>query len=159
MTTVPDLSHHFVTGERANGDLYLYLTDDCPGWLREAVLDAHDDEVPNDWRHDVAHQIVRGLTGEHAPEVDWVDDYIEVYNLADTITHRETTWTSDVLRWAGENITRVGYYDVWLENGNADPATNPVDGLKCAMFQAIHEMTQTLAEAIRQAHAGDGSEV
>ena len=147
-TLNPSLTHHFVIANRADGKPYAYLADDCPDWLREAVRDAHDGESPNDWRYWVARRIVDDLTGVDAPDDDFLYDYAQVYEVADRIADVETTYTYDVLQWAAENLSRTGYYEVWLNEHGMEPAHTPVEGLRIAMFQAIHEMVITIADAI-----------
>ena len=43
------LGSYFVTGKRDNGETFAKCTDDAPQWLRDAIMTAHDSDLPNDW--------------------------------------------------------------------------------------------------------------
>ena len=40
---------------------FFKLKDGCPDWMTKAVHDAHDDELPNDWRFEICAQITEWL--------------------------------------------------------------------------------------------------
>ena len=47
MTT--NFTSHFVIHTRADGETFTTLADDAPAWLQEAVREAHQGDLPNDW--------------------------------------------------------------------------------------------------------------
>jgi hypothetical protein len=83
---------------RESGEVFWSLTDDRPEWLVEAVRDAHDGELPNDWRYEhcwhIACMVDRGES----------DPFVIADALVDVAT-------SDLLSWAAEYPGRLGYCD------------------------------------------------
>jgi hypothetical protein len=150
-TKNPSLTEYFLRGTRDDGTSFFHLSPSTPEWLTDAVYDAHDGEGPNDWRYSVCRLIVDELTGDNADEDNDVDDGDNVQRVAASVTDRETTYTSDVLNWASENLSRLGYYHDHVADYGDTGSYSPVEGLSIAMHRAIYDMTLTLADAIATA--------
>lgn len=97
-------STSFVKQRRVGtGEDYLVLRDDAPEWMRTAVIAAHGDLGPNDWRYQAIREALEIIAedGEEAgtPEPD-------VYN------HELATWlSSSGHRWAycDEQLAEPGF--------------------------------------------------
>jgi hypothetical protein len=135
MTTYSD---YFVTGTRDDGTSFVSLRDDRPDWLQQAVYDAHDDEMPNDWRYAMCERIVSaiddGVTG--------VDELVD--SLVDT-------WTADRLAWLSDNIGRVSYVDDAIDDGLVDCSAGLVAMIGVGQYVTISQMVDVIVSAIDDA--------
>lgn len=121
------------TVPRADGSSYVRLNDDCPQWLRDAVYEAHDEELPNDWRYETCQAIVSAL--------DSADDDFNPMMLADELAD---VYTSDLLDWYRGNISRMGYADEMINDcpTSLDYAS---ELLRWGQRFAIEQMVEVLA--------------
>ena len=87
---------HFETRTRDSGP-YITLTDGAPEWLKDAVRDAHQGTLPNDWIYAECKAAVEAfdvgdLTNEEDPDDDvhaYADAQVDVY-------------TMDLFQWAAD---------------------------------------------------------
>ena len=135
-------SNYFTTDRRDDGTTFTLLTDEAPKWLVKAVYKAHDGELPNDWRFDIAARIVDLLDDALSHCVDWDDDLITQV-ADDTVEWR----TSQLFRWVADEPDRLGYIDDAALFGESDV----VGRVRAGQFNAIEQMTRTLADAIDDA--------
>lgn len=47
---------YFITATRHNGDQFTKLTDNAPGWLKDAIKEAHGDIFPDDYIYEWCHE-------------------------------------------------------------------------------------------------------
>lgn len=126
---------------RDDGSAFYTLSDDRPEWLYDAVQEAHDGELPNDWRYDTAHSIVNLIDiGLSVPG--------EASEIADSLTD---VYNYDLLEWVSGHLGRMEYVDEAISEG-ADTLT---EALMRGQFTAIERMASILLEAI--AENGDES--
>ena len=101
---------------KSDGTSYTYLSE-APYWepirddLLKIVRDAHDDEIPNEWRYSTVAHIVESLLEYGQPsESPWdVDSYREVsWEIAES---GADSWTSQNIAWLAENVGRVAFRD------------------------------------------------
>lgn len=139
-------SQHFERRTRDNGETFTTLTDDAPEWLRDAILEAHDDELPNDWRYETCESIVGALEDGAEPE-EIADSLVDVY-------------TGPLFQWLADYIGRGAYCDEALESGLAGGTSG--DGLeaivRAGQYLAIETMARGLAEAIAEHQDDDEDE-
>lgn len=129
-------AQHFANAERDDGTEFVQLTDDAPDWLRDAVYEAHDGELPNDWRYETARSIVAGL-----------DEGLEPDEIAENLVD---VYTPDLLAWTSGPPLRIHYVDEAPQDfGAPDPAGQLARG----QWLAIDRMVAVLAEAYDEATA------
>jgi len=137
------MQNPFITNERLDGSLYYTLDPNAPEWVLDTVREMHDDELPNDWRWDVA-----------AALWDTLDDgaFHDAWESAQFVTDRYTA--AEAARWLSEYGSRIAYLDEWVERfGNLDG--HPETGgqlLLGAMFMAVHNMADILIDAFAAHH-------
>jgi hypothetical protein len=101
--------------ERADRSKFLALPSSAPDWMREALRSAHDEELPNDWRYELALRSALALKEE--PEAHLSDLASQV---AEDIS---TVYTGELLSWYAEIPSRLSYADEAREElgtGSAD---------------------------------------
>jgi hypothetical protein len=139
--TTTTLAAYFQRRTREDGSTYVTLAEDRPEWLYDAVRDAHDGELPNDWRYQICSAIVDALADGAEPE-EIADSLVDVY-------------THDLLAWLSDNVGRADNVNEALEEYIAD-VDNGIDRIIAAgQYLCIERMVQVLADAIAE-HAGDG---
>lgn len=90
---------YFHTGERANGEEYIY-TEDAPEWVAEMVREAHGDMMPDDWRYRFVRDVLSHLSdGESAEDVQ--------YASADN----DYPYTAERTAWLSSRNDRMQYLD------------------------------------------------
>jgi len=140
--TMNTTSHYFTTDRRDDGTTFTLLTDDAPIWLADAIYEAHDGELPNDWRYAIAARIVDLLDEAQADGIDWGDDLIT--QVADDLVE----WrTSRLFQWVADDPLRLGYVDDAPLFGEGDVASR----VRTGQFNAIEMMTRTLVAAFNDA--------
>jgi hypothetical protein len=132
MTT---MTSYFQTNTRESGDTFVTLADDVPEWVRDAVMAAHDGEMPNDWRY----QTVAAIFEAFIDTPDAVPSEV-AESLADV-------YTSDRLAWLAGHLERVNYVDEANEEAGG-PCLPLVDQLGAGQFYCILAMADQVYEAI-----------
>jgi hypothetical protein len=101
--------------ERADRSKLLALPSSAPDWMREVVYSAHEEELPSDWRYELALRSALALKEE--PEADLSD-------LASRVAEEiSTVYTGQLLSWYAELPSRLSYADEAREElgtGSAD---------------------------------------
>jgi hypothetical protein len=83
----------FQEKKRDNGETFFTLTDEAPRWLLEAVRDAHQGTIPNDW-----------IWAECAAACEAIDSWgpkfeDDIVNYADS---RVDVYTKELYQWAAD---------------------------------------------------------
>lgn len=108
------ISEHFETKERANGDRFSTLKDDAPEWLGDAVYDAHNGCLPNDWVYEMARAAVCAIEEGSLNEDslgEWCDGMVDVYTK-DLFGWSEQFCLTDLFSLAEEEVADMGAGDV-----------------------------------------------
>lgn len=138
--TMETMVSYFETRRRDSGEEFVTLVDGAPAWLRDAVMAARDDEVPNDWRYDTCAAIWGRL--EEFAVGECGDD--EVYEMADGLTD---IYTNNLTAWLASNLNRVAIVDEALDDGLWE-RTNGIAGLLAtAQCRTIEQMAMILRDA------------
>ena len=145
------MSKHFRTGYRADGlTAYVYLNDDAPAWLRDAIREAHDGEFPNDWRYDASESIVMAF-GEFGCELG--------EGIGEDMRHTITDYLAmptnpELLTWAADHTGRLGYAEEYFSEygnpyamGDTHYHEDPLAGLRVAFHYCTRQMVDILADA------------
>jgi hypothetical protein len=84
-------------------DDLVFLHDDAPQWLSDAVFEAHDGASPNNWVYEQCMHAVGVLDDGCVDDDEVAADLVDVY-------------TADLIAWlADDQMCRVGYVDQAME--------------------------------------------
>jgi hypothetical protein len=126
--------------ERANGSRFLALPLSAPDWMREAIRSAHNEELPNDWRYELALRSAMAL--KEQPEAD-------LYELASEVAEElSTVYTAELLSWYAEIPSRLSYADDAREELGAGAADDIGGDLHCGMWLAAQRGALALFSAL-----------
>lgn len=138
------LTDFFKRGERPSeydrDSMIWTLTDDAPEWLTDAVREAHDGELPDDWRYETCRRICSELDERETFDVD------ESNEIADTVTD---IYNADLLRWLGGYLTRAEYCDRAAAEYGA-PSDCLFTQIRTGQYLCIEEMVRVLIEAVAE---------
>ena len=137
------LFNAFVSDKRhVTGDKFYKLADGSPEWMGDAVMAAHGDMMPDDWRY----ACIRGLCSSIADSSDLddergeiVDGEVDVYNAA-------------LVAWLGSNLWRGSYCDDAMQE--LGTPSSVWDLLRQGQYQEADETFGLLVAALE----GEGSE-
>ena len=108
------LAANLVLATRTDGTEYRIFREDCPMYddLRAIIRDAHNDELPNDWRYGMVHALAHAFLDYSQPDSrPWaLDDFLEV---AGEVAELHTDHAhSRALGWLADNVARCHFDDV-----------------------------------------------
>ena len=129
------------TNTREDGSKYVSLSDsncwsDIRDDLQTICREAHNGEMPNDWRFDTIYSIVDELQTN-----GWDDD--TSHELADSLTD---VYTSDLLTWVAGNITRA----TWSDDDLATPTTDIVKLIQVRQYDEIRLMVRVIIQELER---------
>ena len=108
------LAANLVLATRTDGTEYRMLREDCPMHddLRAIIRDAHNGEMPNDWRFGMVYDLCHALLEYSQPSpTPWtLEDYLEV--AGDVAELQVDHAYSRALSWMADNVTRCHFDDV-----------------------------------------------
>lgn len=143
------IGHFFVGAVRSDGSEYVLLTDDAPDWLKDAVREAHDFELPDDWRYATAAAIAVSLDealdeeGVDGWGWDGWDDW--VMSTAEALVD---VYNTDLARWLAGDVRRGEYVDRSIDEfGATDVGADVFRSIRVGQFYCIEEMARVLLAA------------
>jgi hypothetical protein len=98
MKTITKRAEHlrtfFKTKERDNGDTFVYTTDDRPQELQDAIYEAHEQQLPNDWIFGTFADLLQKVEEYDCENIEQLEDYRHeiVDSYVDIYTHDLTKW-------------------------------------------------------------------
>ncbi len=140
LSTTRTLSAWFVSAVRSNGETFVKLDDGAPEWLADAVMEAHGDEMPNDWRYETLQSIACCICDGNVEAGDIADRLVDVYN-------------SDLLAWLAGHLERPVYVGEYVEDYGWDNDQGVIGAIAGGQRLCIDEMAATLLAAVEDAHA------
>lgn len=145
MTT---LSKFFETRTRDNGESFVTLVDDAPEWLEDAIREAHQSDLPNDWIYEECRAVCEAVDcDELSPE--------SVHEHADS---RVDIDTSSLFQWAADMCGSSAFSEAEeraVELG-AQQAGKPLwERLGVIQFCAIAFIAETMLAAIENARSAE----
>lgn len=150
MKTFQEMAESFraaiVSDTRTDGTTFYKLAEGSPEWMRAACREAHDGELPNDWRYDIIDSLLERIA----------DDGEDDYDSGDAADGLVPIYNSDRVRWLGENVGRGDYCDRAAEEYGIEGGI--FDRIGQGMYLCIQEMGHTLVEAIRTATEEQGDD-
>lgn len=131
-----ELAKQFETRTRDSRTRYVTLIDGRPDWIYDAVVMAHEDELPDDWRYETCQSICY-----------LIDDGItEASEIADSLAD---IYTSDLIAWLGGHWCRP----VWVDNARADGLIEPdadlETQLRIGQYCCIESMASIFLQAVQ----------
>ena len=116
------LASNLVLATRTDGTEYRILREDCPMYddLRAIIRDAHNDELPNDWRFSMVYDLCHALLDYSQPQgqVFTADDYRDcIGEIAET---KVETGTYALLIWLASNLNRCHFDEPEIYCADAD---------------------------------------
>jgi hypothetical protein len=107
------LASSLVLATRADGTEYRMLREDCPMYedLRAIIQDAHNGELPNDWRFGMVYDLAHALLDYSQPQACavTVDEFREC--IGDIVATQGDTSTYALLVWLSDNVARCHFDD------------------------------------------------
>ena len=143
------LASSLVLATRTDGSEYRMLREDCPMHddLQTIIRAAHDDELPNDWRFGMVHDLCHALLDYSQPLACAVtlDDYREW--IGDIVELRIDTSTHALLTWLADNVGRCHFDEVEAWVGDAD-GSDIADLAQRRQREAITTMANVILQGV-----------
>ena len=143
------LASSLVLATRTDGTEYRMLREDCPMHddLRDIVRDAHNGEMPNDWRYGMTYTLCHALLDYSQLQAcavtlddyrEWVGDIVELH--ADTSTYALLTWLAD-------NVSRCHFDEpeAWCDSADG---SDIADLAQRRQREAIATMAHTILSGL-----------
>jgi hypothetical protein len=147
-----DFSKHFVSDKRDNGETFTTLKDDRPEWLQDAVREAHQTDLPNDWIYGECKAAVEAFDEGSLTDEDSIHEYAD---------GRVDIYTKDVYQWAADMClsSTFSYAEEEAEGMGVDLKGGVVKLLQTVQYCAISTIARTMLEACTKAERGaDGAD-
>ena len=114
------------TSESFNDYIQYSLKEDQKEKYQEFVRELHDDEMPNNWRYEIIHDLLYSFVYEYEDDLEdhlheIADSLVDVYNV-------------DRAKWLADDITR-GCIDIDTQN-----KTSIFELIGIAQYEAIYSM-------------------
>ena len=129
--------------KRGDGSEFLRLADGSPQWMRDAIRSAHDEELPNDWRYELALRAALALRDSPA-----ADRYELAYEVAEELS---TVYTAELLHWYTESPARLSYADEAREELGSGSADDVGGMLQLGQWLAAQRGALALFDALSEA--------
>jgi hypothetical protein len=155
VTKPASIYDHFETSYRGTGpacETFVALKDDAPTWLRDAVYEAHQGTLPNDWIYAqcrAAAELIDTRLGHES----WEDDADKIHEHADS---EVDIYTRALYQWATDFCLSSLFAHAEEEaNDFGDPSTDTVKRLSTLQYCAIQSITSTIVDAWRASLAAE----
>lgn len=110
-TIAADALAYFETARRTTDDescTFVKLKESAPGWLRDAVREAHGDMLPDDYKFRMAHEACETIAE--------VGEFGDMAEIEQEFADKADTYTSDLLTWLGSSYQRLSYCDAAISD-------------------------------------------
>lgn len=134
-----EFAKHFARKTRDNGEAFVTRRDDAPEWLQNAVYDAHQGTLPNDWIYAECLAAVEAFDNDELGE-----DGDGVHEHADG---RVDIYTRDLYQWAADMCLT----DTWASAESDAEDTGPTDTTENRIGRIQYCAIQHIAEVMRTA--------
>lgn len=151
-----DFASHFETKPRPAfsvqaGEPFVTLRDDAPEWLKEAVREAHQGDLPLDWIYAECQAAAQAID---AGDIDLVgeDDMDALHEHADG---RVDIYTKELYQWAADfclTDTWAAAEEAAREMGLPEETEKR---LACVQYAAIHFVAETMRDACAKVAAAE----
>lgn len=135
----------FKRSSRSDGSHHWILAPSSPEWMSEAVLAAHDEELPNDSRYELIRDCLQALSDDGAEsQEEALEASLELSR--DLVP----TFTGDLLQWFSGMPRRLGDCDEALDQGRV-LELNSYEILSEGFRLAAEEVISSLADSLEDA--------
>lgn len=140
-----NFASHFVTKTRESGKSHAYvtLTDDAPEWLKNAVSEAHQGTLPNDWICAECFAAVEAVDSGALDVEDEDDD--DVHSYADS---QVDVYTQELFQWAADfcltdtfAAAKQEAHDMGMRDGDLEKQ------IAVVQYAAIRHIADTMKQA------------
>ena len=143
------LAANLVLATRTDGTEYRMLREDCPRHddLLTIVRDAHNDELPDDWRYAMVHDLCHAFLdySQPQPQVFTVDDYRDrIKEIAETQVEIDPY---ALLTWLAGNLNRCHFDEPEVYCADAD-GSNIADLAQRRQREEIESMAHTILAGV-----------
>jgi hypothetical protein len=105
-TLAAELYRAFEASKRTNDETYYKLRESSPEWMRDAIREAHDGMLPDDWKYEHVMHIAGRIADMEDETADSIRD-----NEHETCDSLVDVYNSNLLAWVGSNLTRAAFVD------------------------------------------------
>lgn len=139
------LDRWFKRDKRKNGDTFTTLRDGAPKWLQEAIYEAHQGDMPNDWVYEECCAAVGAIDDG---TIDLTDP--EVHYHADS---RVDIYTGELAQWYADHCGSRVFSEAEEEAKDfaANDASDLNGRLTIIQYCAIARIASTIAQAVAEA--------
>lgn len=135
----------FEVSSRENGSSFLRLSSGSPEWMSDAVMAAHDGELPNDSRYELIRDCLQALSE------DGVESQEEALEASLQLSlDLVPTFNGDLLQWFSELPRRLGDCDEALNQERVSQLT-AYEVLSRGFRLAAEEVISSLADSLEDA--------
>ena len=143
------LAANLVLATRTDGTEYRRLREDCPLYddLRAIIRDAHNGELPSDWRYGMVYDLCHAFLDYSQPSpTTWtLEDYLDVAGEVAEL-HADHAH-SRALSWLADNVARCHFDDV--ETYASDCSGDDLGQLACRrQLEEIHTMAHAILTGV-----------
>lgn len=140
------LGQWFEMKSRELGESFVTLKDGHPEWLKDAIHEAHNTDLPNDWIYIECEKACRAIDDGSLKDND------DVHEHADLCVD---IYTRDLYQWAADMCHTSTYSNARSEADEfAEPKNDPEELIKLIQFCAIRSIAARMLEAARE-NAGE----
>lgn len=136
-------SSSFVEKKRDNGEKFLVLSSDSPGWFQNSILEAHNGEFPNDSRYQLIRDCLVSLSAQCPNSEEEARE--SVYDLSLDLLPCST---ADLLRWFADHPARLADCDDAIEEGRAQETVYNIlsEGFRIAAENTLYVLISEIEE-------------
>lgn len=135
----------FKEDSRTDGSKFLKLSADSPGWMSDAIMAAHDEELPNDSRYQLIRDCLQALSDDGVESLEEA-----LYASLELSRDLAPISTGELIQWFSEMPRRLGDCDEALDQGRVSELTGY--GILSEGFRlATEEVVSSLADSLEDA--------
>lgn len=138
-----EFAKHFERKTRDSGEPFVTLKDDAPEWLQDAVQDAHQGTLPNDWIYAECLAAVEAFDNEELGE-----DGDGVHEHADG---RVDTYTRDLYQWAADMCLTDTWASAESEAEDMGPTGTTLNRIASIQYCAIRHIAEIMRNVCLEA--------
>ena len=133
------MTKYFETGERQNGESYVFLKDNAPQELKDAIQQAHGERLPDNFIYQTFLRLLESIE-----DFGEIEDYEDVrHEIVDGLVD---PYTSNLTKWLNDSNLNVHYLTEAMEEG----AEDGFQLLMVAQYKAIDEIYSSVVSLLEK---------